>query len=127
MHDPEARGRLASVLAHLAAAVRTFGSLAVVTGVSAQEQLTAELERDLAAAQDQQDRLSEMLGTDPAVRPVGWPLRGELISHLDRLRSELRAAAPTAAPRPRRVRSWRRPLPAGRGQPRSPTRWRRKA
>ena len=127
MHDPEARDRLASVLAHLAAAVRTFGSLAVVTGMSAQEQLTAELERDLSAAQDQQDRLSEMLGTDPAVRPVGWPLRGELISHLDRLRSELRAATPTAAPRPPRVRSWRRPLTAGRGQPRSPTRRRRKA
>jgi uncharacterized membrane protein YgaE (UPF0421/DUF939 family) len=127
MHDPEARDRLASVLAHLAAAVRTFGSLTVVTGVSAQQQLTAELERDLAAAQDQQDRLSEVLGTDPAVRPVGWPQRGELISHLDRFRSELRAAGPTAAQRPRRVRSWRRPLPASRWQPRSPTRRRRKA
>jgi hypothetical protein len=33
MHDPEARDRLASVLAHLAAAVRAFGSLAVVTRV----------------------------------------------------------------------------------------------
>ena len=29
----------------------------------------------LTAAQDEQDRLSELPGTDPAVRPVGWPLR----------------------------------------------------
>jgi hypothetical protein len=122
MHDPEARGRLAGVLTDLAAAMRTFGSLTVVTSGAGREELAAELERHLAAAREQQDRLSELLGTDPAVRPVGWPLRGELISHLDRLRSELQAAGPTAAPRARRLRSWRRPRPAGRRQRRSPTR-----
>ncbi len=125
MQDPEARGRLAGVLAELAAAIRIYGALAV-TGTPGQDQLTAELERYLDAAQDQQDRLSELLGTDPAVRPVGWPLRGELISHLDRLRSELRAGSPVAPPRPRRIRSWRRPMQAGRRQRRSPTRQRPK-
>jgi uncharacterized membrane protein YgaE (UPF0421/DUF939 family) len=125
MQDPEARGRLAGVLAELAAAIRIYGALAV-TGAPGQDQLTAELERYLDAAQDQQDRLSELLGTDPAVRPVGWPLRGELISHLDRLRSELRAGSPVAPPRPRRIRSWRRPMQAGRRQRRSPTRQRPK-
>jgi Aromatic acid exporter family member 1 len=124
MQDPEARGRLAGVLEQLAAAVRTYGRLAAVAGASGQDQLAAELERYLSAAHDQQDRLSELLGTDPAIRPVGWPLRGELISHLDRLRNELRAGSPSGPPRARRMRSWRRPLQAGRRQPRSPTRQR---
>ena len=74
------RDRLARALAELAVAVRIYGGLAAATGPSTQEQLRAELERYLAAAQDQQDRLSELPGTDPAARPVGWPLRGELIS-----------------------------------------------
>ncbi len=34
-------------------------------------------------------RLADLLGSDPRAKPVGWPLRGELISHLDRLRNEL--------------------------------------
>jgi uncharacterized membrane protein YgaE (UPF0421/DUF939 family) len=124
MQDPEARGRLAGVLAQLAAAIRIYGALAVVTGAPGRDELTAELERYLDAAEEQQDRLSELLGTDPAVRPVGWPLRGELISHLDRLRSELQAGSPVVPPRRRRIRSWRRPMQAGRRQRRSPTRQR---
>jgi hypothetical protein len=110
------------VLAQLAAAVRTYGRLAIVTDAARQDQLAAELERYLGAARDQQGRLSELLGTDPAVRPVGWPLRGEVISHLDRLRNELGAGSPAVAPRARRMRSWRRPMQAGRRQRRSPTR-----
>jgi hypothetical protein len=104
-------------------AIRIYGGLAAASGPSTQEHLRAELERYLAA-QDQQDRLSELLGSDPAARPVGWPLRGELISQLDRLRGELRAADETTSPRPRRFRSRRRPLQAGRRQRRSPTRQR---
>jgi hypothetical protein len=122
LHDPEVRGRLASVLTQLAAAVRAYGQMTVVADAAGQERLAAELERYLATARDDQDRLSEVLGTDPAAQPVGWPLRGELISHLDRLRSELQATSPASALRARRVRSWRRPLPAGRRQRRSPTR-----
>jgi hypothetical protein len=52
------------------------------------------------------------------------PRRGELISQLGRLRGELRAADETTSPPPRRFRSWRRPLQAGRRQRRSPTRQR---
>jgi hypothetical protein len=122
MQDPAARGRLAAVLSELAAAVRIYGRLAIVTDAARRDQLAAELGRYLAAAKEQQGRLSELLGTDPAVRPVGWPLRGELISHLDRLRNELQAGGPTRALRARRMRSWRRPLQAGRRQRRSPTR-----
>ena len=69
--------------------------------------LESELERHLAAAHDEQDRLSELLGTDPVARPVGWPLRGELISHLDRFRTELEAGKPDSRPRRRRNRAWR--------------------
>ena len=69
----------------------------------------AELERHLAAARDQQGRLSELLATAPAARPVGWPLRGEVISHLDRLRSELEAGVPDgSAQRRNRSRRWPR-------------------
>jgi hypothetical protein len=124
LEDPEVRDRLAGALTELAVAIRIYGGLAAASGPSTQEQLRAELERYPAAAQDQQDRLSELLGTDPAARPVGWPLRGELISQLGRLRGELRAAGETTSPPPRRFRSWRRPLQAGRRQRRSPTRQR---
>ena len=70
----------------------------------------------------EQDRLSELLGTDPVARPVGWPLRGELISHLDRFRTELEAGKPDSRPRRRRNRAWR--LPHARLQ-RLPPAWRR--
>ncbi len=120
--DPDVRHRLAGVLRELSAAVRTYGSLAAEFDAPSHELLESELERHLAAAHDEQDRLSELLGTDPAARPVGWPLRGELISHLDRLRTELEAGKPDRRARPRRNRAWR--LPHG-GLQRLPPSWRR--
>jgi hypothetical protein len=121
LQDPEVRARLAGVLWELSAAVGSYGSLATEHDLSRHQVLESELERHLAAAREQQDRLSELLGTDPAAQPVGWPLRGELISHLDRLRNELQADKPRSRPR-RRVRSWRRPRTAGQRQRRSPSR-----
>jgi uncharacterized membrane protein YgaE (UPF0421/DUF939 family) len=111
--DPDVRERLAGVLRELSAAVRTYGSLATEHDASAHERLEAELDRHLDAARDQQDRLSELLGTDPTAKPVGWPLRGEVVSHLDRLRTELRAGKPEHRTR-RRRRSLRRSLRADR-------------
>ena len=122
MRDPEPRGRLAGVLRQLAAAVRVYGRLAATQEPGRQRELEAELEQDLAAAEEQQNQLSEVLRTDPAAKPVGWPLRGELVSHLDRLRKELLGDMPEGRPPHRRARSWRRPLQAGRWQPRSPSR-----
>jgi hypothetical protein len=107
-NDPDVRRRLADTLRELSAAVRTYSSLATELDAHGHEVLKADLGRHLAAARNEQDRLSELLATAPAVRPVGWPLRGELISHLDRLRSELEAGAPDQRPRPRRNRSSRR-------------------
>jgi uncharacterized membrane protein YgaE (UPF0421/DUF939 family) len=112
LNDPDVRRGLADTLRELSAAVRTYSSLATELDAHGHEVLKADLERHLAAARDKQDRLSDLLASAPAVRPVGWPLRGELISHLDRLRSELEAGAPDQRPRPRRDRSWRPPRPS---------------
>jgi hypothetical protein len=101
---------------------RTYGSLATEFDAPRHDLLESELERHLAAAHDEQDRLSELLRTDPVARPVGWPLRGELISHLDRFRTELEAGKPDSRPRRRRNRAWR--LPHARLQ-RLPPAWRR--
>ena len=62
------------------------------------------LEDHLKEAQRQQDRLADLLATDPAERPDGWPLRGEILAHVDRLRNELqpRQAPPEAMARRRR-------------------------
>ena len=126
MNDPQVRSRLSEALWELSAAVRTYGRLVTVRDPSRHQVLAAELQRHLGAARDQQDRLSELLAIDPAAKPVGWPLRGELISHLDRLRSELQAGKPDGGRMRRRLRSWRRPRQAGQRQPRSPGRpgWR---
>jgi uncharacterized membrane protein YgaE (UPF0421/DUF939 family) len=108
VNDPDVRRGLAETLRELSAAVRAYGSLAAEMDTHRHDVLEAELERHLAAARDRQDRLSELLATAPAARPVGWPLRGELISHLARLRSELEAGVPDGrAQRPRnRPRRW---------------------
>lgn len=122
LSDPEVRRRLAGVLAELAAAVRTYGSLATELEAPGHEQLQAELKQHLAAAHEKQDRLSERLDTDPSARPVGWPLRGELISHLDRFRTELEAGQPDGSARPRRNRLR---LPSHVVRQRLPPAWRR--
>jgi hypothetical protein len=107
--DPAVCNRLAEALRELSAAVRVYGALAIEQDAAGRGGLEAELGRRLAAAEQHQDRLSELLGIDPAARPVGWPLRGELISHLDRLRRELEAGKPEHGGRGgRRGRSRRR-------------------
>jgi uncharacterized membrane protein YgaE (UPF0421/DUF939 family) len=117
VNDPDVRRGLADTLGELAAAVRTYGSLATELDPRRHDALKAELERHLTAARDQQDRLSELLATAPAARPVGWPLRGEVISHLDRLRSELEAGVPYGSAQRRRNRPRRWPRLRGQRVP----------
>ncbi len=119
VRDPEARARLAAVIAELGGAVRAFGQLietdpepAPAAALSA-EPIAAELEDRLEEAQRQQDRLADALRTDPAERPDGWPLRGEILAHVDRLRSELETK-----PLPPQDRA-RRPLRMPRARPRT--------
>jgi hypothetical protein len=65
------------------------------------ERLESELDRHLRAAEERQNELSEMLNSDPRANPAGWPLRGEMIAHLDRLRTDLASGKPTHAYHPR--------------------------
>jgi uncharacterized membrane protein YgaE (UPF0421/DUF939 family) len=95
VRQPETRRRLAAMLAELSAAVRDYGRLLEAEPAGADhadvtaEPLTERLEDHLAEAGRQQDRLADLLRTDPADQPEGWPLRGEILAHVDRLRSEL--------------------------------------
>jgi hypothetical protein len=90
VRDAETRDRLAAVLTRLAAAIRTYGNL-VQTLPSGDESLQAELTAELEQARDVQDRLADLL--EPRAVPDGgateWPLRGEILSHVDRLRTGL--------------------------------------
>jgi hypothetical protein len=108
----EAREKMARVLDELSASVRTYGALATRRdgAEDKQRQLEGELDRHLAAAQDCQDELSEVLRSDPATKPTGWPLRGEVISHLDRLRTDLGTGKPVHKTH-RRSRSLLGPTP----------------
>jgi uncharacterized membrane protein YgaE (UPF0421/DUF939 family) len=124
LRDTGIQSGLAAVLRELAEAARIYGRLVRTHDTAGVKRLESDLNRHLAAARERQDQLSALLGADPATRPVGWPLRGELISHLDRLRKELQAGGRIRLPRRRRIRSLRRPAQAGRRQPRSPTRHR---
>jgi uncharacterized membrane protein YgaE (UPF0421/DUF939 family) len=99
--DPETRTRLAAVIAELAASVRAYGQLIEtdpepLDAPDAQaEPIAVVLEDHLEEAQRKQDRLADVLATDPAKQPDGWPLRGEILAHVDRLRSELEPRRPT--------------------------------
>jgi hypothetical protein len=104
VRDERTRDRLASVLAELSEAIRTYGRL-MQTLPSGNEPLESELSAHLAEAHRQQDLLAAML--EPRTAPEGrnseWPLRGEILSHVDRLRTGLRVDAANAARGSRRV------------------------
>ena len=115
--DPETRARLAAVITELAAGASAYGQLIEAgrpPAGSPQPQagpIAEQLEEHLEEAQRQQDRLADLLATDPAERPDGWPLRGEILAHLDRLRGELeprRPLPPGPARRPPRMLHRRR-------------------
>ena len=111
--DAETRARLAAVITELAASVHAYGQLIEADPEpldtpepQAEAALSSVLEDHLEEAQRQQDRLADVLAADPAERPDGWPLRGEILAHVDRLRNELqprRPAPETVARRPLRV------------------------
>ena len=96
--EAETRARLAAVIAELGAAVRAYGQLLEADPVSpehaefAAEPITEALEDHLEEAQRQQDQLADLLSTNPAGQPEGWQLRGEILAHVNRLRSELESS-----------------------------------
>jgi hypothetical protein len=107
--DPETRTRLAAVIAELAASVRAYGQLIETDPEPLDapdpqaEPIAVVLEDHLEEAQRKQDRLADVLATDPAKQPDGWPLRGEILAHVDRLRSELEPRRPTPPDEKRRA------------------------
>jgi hypothetical protein len=90
VRDEQTRARLAGVLGELGAAVRAYGQLAQTLPAES-EPLHSELTAKLEEAHRQQDLLADTL--EPRTAPEGgrteWPLRGEILSHVDRLRTEL--------------------------------------
>ncbi len=105
--EAETRARLAAMLTELSAAVRAYGQLLETDPVSADfsafaaEPITEALEDHLEEAQRQQDQLADLLSTNPAGQPEGWQLRGEILAHVNRLRSELE---PSHLPDPSRAK-----------------------
>jgi hypothetical protein len=89
IRDRETRVQLASVLAKLGEAIRTYGRLVQLTPLSS-ESLESELAAELGEAHRLQDELADLL--KPKARPdvaSEWPLRGEILAHVDRLRTGL--------------------------------------
>jgi hypothetical protein len=90
IRDGGTRVRLASVLAKLGEAIRTYGRLVQTTPMGS-ETLEAQLAAQLYEALRLQDELADLLR--PRARdgggPSEWPLRGEILAHVDRLRTGL--------------------------------------
>jgi hypothetical protein len=128
--DAEIRECLASILRQQAEAVRTFGrgvraeTAVGATAEATRRQLGADLDQQLAAARRYQDKLADRLRAEPVAEPSSWTLRGELLTHLNRLDSELEAGhrARAGLQRPHRDASWSRRLRRTRRRPRRPPR-----
>jgi hypothetical protein len=134
IRDRCTRVRLASVLGTLGEAIRTYGRLVQATPLS-DESLESELEAELEEAHRLQDELADLL--KPRIgdggEPSEWPLRGEILTHVDRLRSGLsieavdalaHAQRPAAPVRPRRPGTRRQPSRRVPARPRRRTRGR---
>lgn len=108
VRDAQTRERLAGVLTQLGDAIRTYGRL-MQTLPAGSERLAAELAAELDEAHRLQDRLAGLL--EPRTGPEGgsteWPLRGEILSHVDRLRTGLNVDA-DGLTRQRRLSTQRR-------------------
>ena len=124
VRDLYAARPVADVLRELAAALRAYGRLARSKSVD-RDALKTDVDQHLAGAGQHQREVRDVLRADPAHPSVGWPLRGELVTHLERLRSELHPAPPhqdsrTGLPAATGRGSWRHRIRA------AADRWRRR-
>jgi hypothetical protein len=124
VRDACTRKRLARVLAKLGEAIRTYGRLVQATPAG-DESLESELAAEFDEAHRLQDELADLLRPRPGDggEPSEWPLRGELLTHVDRLRTGLSVEAVDAVARvqrsarhKRRSRARLRPGASLRGQ-----------
>jgi hypothetical protein len=135
VRDAATRKRLADVLTQLGEVIRTYGSLLQAMPAGS-ESLESELAAQLAQTHRLQDGLAELLEPRADVLPVAdaaggtpggsagteWPLRGEILAHIDRLRTGLtansiprqrRQTRPRPRPRPIKLRTPRQLRPPG--------------
>jgi hypothetical protein len=101
----DAMDMLAEVLRQLAAAVRAYGGLVRADLPADHAPDGSELERHLAEARQHQDRLAPVLRHTPDAASA-WPLRGEILVHLNRLTNGLRAEHLGRARDSERRRPW---------------------
>jgi hypothetical protein len=135
VRDACTRKRLADVLTQLGEVIRTYGRLLQAMPAGS-DSLESELAAQLAETHQLQDLLAELLepraevaaaadgdGAPAAHLGTEWPLRGEILAHVDRLRTGLTANSiprqrrqprPRTRPQPVRLRAHRRPRPPGR-------------
>ncbi|HVT70400.1 MAG TPA: hypothetical protein VHF26_21825, partial [Trebonia sp.] len=109
VRDHMTRVRLGGVLAKLGSAVRIYGQMveqAPLGSESLESALTAQFEQ----AHELQDELADVL--KPRVgdggEPSEWPLRGEILTHIDRLRTGLSVEAVDTLARVQRTARERR-------------------
>lgn len=120
IRDEQTRTRLAGVLTQLGEAIRAYSRL-VQTLPSDPQPLESDLTAALEDAHRQQDLLADIL--EPRTAPEGgaseWPIRGEILAHVDRLRTGLQVDLGEIAIPPPRKQGRRRLLPPGIRSPRT--------
>jgi hypothetical protein len=101
VRDTETRQRLADVFGQLGIAIRTYGRLMRVLP-SGDMALERQLDDQLTHTLHLQDKLAVLLEPDAGQEEGDgseWPLRGEILSHVDRIRTSLSPEGiPTAQP-----------------------------
>jgi hypothetical protein len=99
VRDVETRERLADVFSQLGIAIRTYGRL-MRAQPSGDMALERQLDEQLTHTLHLQDQLAVLLEPDTDRDEddgTEWPLRGEILSHVDRIRMSLRPEAIPAA------------------------------
>lgn len=107
LSESDTRALLAATMRHLASALDTYGRMRRQQFAAGNTDLEDPLASHLGAAREERVKLTEMLRADSP----DWPLHGELLVHLDRLRTELEAGRRTRAAR-RPSRRLRIPKPS---------------
>jgi Aromatic acid exporter family member 1 len=123
VRDRCTRVRLAGVLGKLGEAIRTYGRLLQASPIG-DESLESELAAELEEAHRLQDELADLL--KPRIgdgsEPSEWPLRGEILTHVDRLRTGLSIEAVDALAHAQRSAAQVRRRRPGGGRPQPPRR-----
>ncbi|XRQ12612.1 FUSC family protein [Actinomadura welshii] len=107
LSERDTRALLAMTTRHLATALGTYGRMRRQQFATGNTDLEDPLASHLDAAREERVKLTGMLRADSP----DWPLHGELLVHLDRLRSELESGRRTRAAR-RPSRRLRIPKPS---------------